>query len=274
MPELPEAQTIVNELVSEIIGKVILGIEVFDPKFVKQIKTSDIGKKIKGKSVIKVSRRGKAIIIELSQSFNLLIQLGMTGGLILLNPDQPQKYIRYQFLLSNSKVLGFRDMRKFGKIIGYHKEQPEFYPKFLKSLGPEPFSEDFSEKYLLLKKKNRSLSAKDFIMDQKMVAGVGNIYACEILYAAKINPKRKTATLKKKECKRIVQYTREILNRAIKRGGTTIRDYMRLDESYGEYKEKLLVYGRENEPCVKCSTLIKRIRQSNRSTFFCPCCQK
>ena len=152
--------------------------------------------------------------------------------------------------------------------------QPETYPPFLKTLGPDPFSEQFNFSYLLEKIKKREINIKDFLLNQHLIAGIGNIYASEILFDTRIKPQRKSCSLNKIECEKIVESTRKILKKAIKAGGTTISDYKKLDGSEGKFKNELLVYGRESENCVTCQSSIQKIKQSNRSTFFCPNCQK
>lgn len=270
MPELPEVQSIVNQLIPRITGKRIRGISSGDSKFEDQIHGLDPEQNVIGKRILSVSRRGKAVIMELTGAYHLLIQLGMTGGLQVTGESRPGRYTRYRFHLSGGVNLVFRDMRKFGSIRGYAVDRPEF----LRTLGPEPLAADFSAEYLFRLKKNRRVSVKDLLMNQRVVAGIGNIYASEILYAAGIRPSRKTRTLTRPECVKVIRSARSILRRAVQCGGTTIRDYRGADDRRGEFKRELRVYGREGQPCIRCGTPVRRIRQSNRSTFFCPRCQR
>jgi formamidopyrimidine-DNA glycosylase len=274
MPELPEAQVIVNELTPVLVGRRIIRVQACDEKFARQLEKFKIFRPVRGSEIQKVKRRGKAIVLDLSGGFSLLIQLGMTGGLLFFPGGGYPSHVRYWLGLSGGSKLLFRDTRKFGKIAGYRRGEPENRPAFLKTLGPDPLSSDFHSRYLRERGKNRILSIKEFLMNQTVVAGIGNIYSSEILFAAGVDPRQPTRSLDSPAWERIVRQTRMILRRAIDAGGTTIRDYRRTDDQQGTFSSALMVYGREQQSCVRCRSVIRKIRQGNRSTFFCPGCQR
>ena len=169
-------------------------------------------------------------------------------------------------------MLRLRDPRRFGAVLWTTGDPYEH--KLLKELGPEPLGEAFSTDYLYRQTRGRSASIKSVIMNSHIVVGVGNIYACESLFIAGINPKRKAGTLSKARCERLVSAIRQILSAAIEQGGTTLRDFVREDGQPGYFKQHLYVYGRAGEPCLTCGANIRQFTQQQRSTFYCTNCQR
>lgn len=263
MPELPEVETIKNYLRKFIIGKKILDFKNLNKKQVK-IKANDvIGKKILG-----VERRGKILIIKLSNNKNLTAHLKMSGQFLYFYRNiekEKLKFARTIFKL-NRGYLVFNDVRKFGWLkIGDEETQ---------KLGIEPFSQEFNIKNLEKIFRQTKRPIKLLLMDQEKIAGIGNIYANEALFLAKINPQKPANKLTKKEIKKLKNSIIKILRKALKYEGTSSRFYLKPDRSKGKYQEKFLVYQKEGEKCLRCYNKVKRIILGGRSTFYCPDCQK
>lgn len=266
MPELPEVETTVSDL-----RKVILGLRILDvwsdlPAFQK------IKKDIVNKKIIKIERRGKNILIELSQNKSLLIHLRLTGHLLYGNPQS--KFIHLLLFLSNKKQMALVDLRKFAKVLVWPTDKLGELPE-IKKLGPEPLSPQFTfEKFqeILQKKKGR---IKTVLMDQKTISGIGNIYSDEILWEGGIHPLKKTEDLKREELKEIFQAMKKILFRAIRARGSSYIDYRDTFGRKGKYQEIQNAYGRDGKKCKKKDNgIIKKIRIGSRSAHFCPIHQK
>lgn len=294
MPELPEVETIVSDLNKEILGRKIQEVWTDFPKMIKLPKNFEQFKKeIIGKKVKKIWRRGKNIIFELegveSRSvYYLLIHQKLTGHLLLgkwkriknqwqseikgpLEDDPMNQFLHLIFWLDDDRQLALSDLRKFAKIELLDQQTLE---RELNSLGPEPLEKNFTFdrfKEILAKKKGK---IKQVLMDQTVIAGIGNIYSDEILWQAKIHPLREVAKLKEEELKKIYQATREILPKAIKLGGESISDFRRIFGERGYFDKERKVYRREGEKCSDCGTIIRRIKLAGRSAHFCPKCQK
>lgn len=282
MPELPEVETIVKELEKKVQGRTFLNTWTDSKKIFKNIIFEDFVKKIKNKKIIKIKRRGKNILFQLSDDLILLIHQKMTGHLLLgkwnkinnvwvskkFAKDKVNQSIRVIFFLDNGVEMALSDLRKFAKIELWKKEEAE---KVLKLLGPEPLEISFNDfKKLFLKKRG---IIKQVLMDQNFIVGIGNIYASDILWQAKINPQRKTETLKEEEIKNIYLSMKKILRQSIKLKGDSFSDFRTTTGEKGGYQQVARVYGKEKQKC-KCGGIIKRIKQGGRSTFFCPQCQK
>lgn len=294
MPELPEVETIVRGL-----KKVILNRKIEDvwTDFKKMIKKpadfEEFKKEIIGKKIKKVWRRGKNIIINLNQKLKnkseksiLLIHQKLTGHFLIGNwkfedgnwipltngplKEPVNRFLHLIFWLDNSKMLALSDLRKFAKIELLSKEELE---KKLKELGPEPLEKNFTfEKFKqILPKKGK---IKKILMDQKKIAGIGNIYSDEILWRAKIHPLKDVSKLNEKELKLIFKTIKEVLKRAIELGGESISDFRNIFGKKGFFDKERKVYQREGEKCNRCGAFIKRIKISERSAYFCPFCQK
>ncbi len=288
MPELPEVEVVRRSLNKYITGLKIDKIHILDSNL--RFKIPKNFKKIaEGEKIISIIRRGKYIIINLQNNKIILIHLGMTGKLFIKKNNENSAmgtsfYYEKKFLkkhnhflvnFNNSIVLIYNDVRKFGflKITSLTKLR---YDPHISILGPEPLGVHFNYKYLKFKCKKSKKNIKNFLMDQKFVAGLGNIYVNEILYLSSVNPEKLTKNLTNKNFKKIIFYTKKTLNKAIKLGGSSIRDFNSVSGKTGLYQEKFAVYGRDGKSCKKrkCQGNIKRIYISNRSTFFCRKCQK
>ena len=263
MPELPEVQTIVTELKSTVEGKIVKGIESF-----REGTIDTIGDELSVDEIITdVSRRGKYIIIKTVKNI-IVVHLRMTGKLIVDNSiPENLKHIRAVIYLSENKNIIFDDVRTFGTI--------KIYPantlvSSLDNLGVEPLSEDFNSDYLITKMKKHKSPIKNILLNQMVIAGIGNIYACEILFRSGVNPETKPHELCNKSVEKIVFETKEVLKEAIKCNGTTISDYRRVDDKQGSFQNFLQVYGKSNCPS---GHKILKIKQAGRSTYYCPVCQ-
>ncbi|MDD3292636.1 MAG: DNA-formamidopyrimidine glycosylase [Candidatus Pacebacteria bacterium] len=282
MPELPEVETIVRGLEKKVQGRTFLNVWTDSEKIFKNISFNNFTKKIKGKKVLEIKRRGKNILFELSDNLVLLIHQKITGHLLLgkwrkknntwisdrFIKDKANQFIRVIFFLDKGVQMALSDLRKFAKIELWNKNEIE---KELELLGPEPLEINFSDfEKLFLKKKG---VVKQALMDQNFIVGIGNIYASDILWEAKIDPRRKIETLNKKDLKKIYLAMLSILKESIKLKGDSFSDFRTVLGDKGGYHQVVRVYGKENEKC-KCGGIIKRIKQGGRSTFFCPKCQK
>jgi len=271
MPELPEIETIKRQLNKEIKGKKIKKVEVYFPKLVKYPlkKFKDL---VKGVKINNISRRAKLLIIELSNNYCLVIHLKLSGQIILNGQKNKQTHLIYYF--ADGMKLLHNDLRKFGFVKIVSKDKlADFFVK--EKFGPEPLFRKFTlelfRKILLKRKKSK---IKLLLMDQKFIAGIGNIYSDEILFFARVLPERRVKTLKNTEIKRIFQKIKKILPEAIKRHGTSSRDYFDAYGKKGNYVSLLKVYQRKDKPCLLCKTKIKRIKMGGRSAHFCSKCQK
>ncbi|MCX7616160.1 MAG: DNA-formamidopyrimidine glycosylase [Patescibacteria group bacterium] len=302
MPELPEVQTIVSDLRKKILGGKITGFWTNTPKIIKGVALNKFRKEILGFLILDIRRRGKNILFYLGKIQKgkrkiekvILAHQKMTGHFLIgkwkvvgkgksqkiiplikgpIAEDPFNQYIRVIFNLSGGWQLGLSDLRKFAKLTVGSVEEIE-NSKEMRSLGPEALSSEFSWRYLypLLLKKKKSI--KSVLLDQEIVAGVGNIYADEALFLAKIHPQKRASTLKIDQVKKMVQAIKKVLRKSIALRGTSIIDYRDALGRRGGYDKVRLVYGKEGLPCPSCSTPIKRIKIGQRSAHFCPRCQK
>ena len=272
MPELPEVETICRDLQKEIQGVCIEEARIYDARVVRAPSPADFIKRLRSKTVSAVSRRGKALVTALHPGGDwLVVQLMMTGQLIVCPGPQKGRYTKVVFKLSNGKYLHYNDQRLFGRlaVVADLAQIPYFA-----SLGPEPFSRQFSCAYLRQAFRNRKVPVKTLLLDHKIVAGIGNIYAAEILYDCGLNPRSLSGHLAEHEIKALWTSTRRILRRAVRARGTSMYSYRDAEGQPGGFKDLLKVYGRDAQGCYQCGHLIQRIVQSGRSTFFCPTCQR
>lgn len=267
MPELPEVETIKRDLEKKIVGKKIIEACVYNPKIIRGPSLVKFKKGLSGVRVNRILRRAKVLILELSNAKSLVIHLKMTGQLIY--PGLKNKAVRVTFRLSNGEDLDFNDQRLFAEIRLLDDWRKL---KFIQSLGPEP--KDLNLKNFQDMLSNKNTRIKPLLMDQKFISGIGNIYAAEILFRAKINPERKASGLSSKEKRVLFDSIQDILADAIRLGGSSVDDYVRLSGEKGGYKKYHKVYGRENKPCFICKALIKRTALGGRGTYFCPKCQR
>lgn len=263
MPELPEVQTIITGLNRRVLGKEIHEITELRPgTIIQQMPITIFG------NISSISRKGKYIILQTSVGIKLIIHLRMTGKLIYeIDLKKTAKHSRAEIIFSDKTKLIFNDIRTFGKI-QIMKENEEI--KALQNLGVEPLSPEFDEKYLKDKLKTKKAPIKNIMLDQRVLAGLGNIYVAEILFRCKIDPRTSGDKLKAAQIKAIVLQTKTVLQEAIKHNGTTISDYRSVEDKSGEFQNFLKVYGKQT---CECGAEILKIKQAGRSTYFCPKCQ-
>jgi formamidopyrimidine-DNA glycosylase len=226
---------------------------------------------VAGQKILRVGRRAKYLLIDL-ESGTLLLHLGMSGSLRVLPADAPrQLHDHVDIVLDSGQTLRFNDPRRFGSL--HFTGDPEAHP-LLVALAPEPFDAAFGPEYLFRITRHRRVAIKQLLMNSRLVVGVGNIYASEALFRAQVRPRREARSLSRAEAARLARAVRTVLGAAIRVGGTTLRDYVRADGTPGYFRQKLYVYERAGEACRKCGTLVKQLTQGQRSTYFCPTCQK
>lgn len=270
MPELPEVETTKEGIKPHLEGQIITQVIVRNAKL-RQPVSEQLPHSCYGQKIRAVTRRAKYIIISLSQGY-LLIHLGMSGHLRVLPASAPaQKHDHIDILLSNDKLLRYCDPRRFGLVL-YFNDAPEAQP-MLSHLGPEPLTEAFHQDYLQQKIKNKKQPIKSLIMDNHVVVGVGNIYAAESLFLAKIHPLSAAQALTASHCERLTQAIKSTLAQAIEAGGTTLKDFYGFDGQPGYFKLSLQVYGRKQQPCFSCASLIETVVISGRHSAYCPQCQ-
>lgn len=274
MPELPEVETVVRSLRPHITGRAIEFVATSGLKLRKSIDLSKLKRLCKNTHIKSITRQGKYILITLDSAAILLIHLGMTGRLVMAQASQERpKHTHVVFGLSDGKELRFIDARRFGLVGGYRKDEA-LKVEELQGLGVDPLSRAFTAAKLAQELAGSRRVVKDFLLDQRHVAGLGNIYVCEALFHAGISPQRTAGDLKKDEIIRLHTAVVEILRQAVARRGTTLRDYVDGDGRPGEQQSHLSVYGRTGKPCIVCQEKIHRLVQGARSTFFCPTCQR
>ena len=279
MPELPEVEIIKNNLSDYLVDRTFHSIEVFTNKLRYKI-PHNLAESIKNQRVTNISRIAKYIIVGLDNDYSLLIHLGMTGN-FLINAQKmghnDNKHVRLRFKMSDQSEIDYVDIRKFGffKLINPQKVEIK---KLKAELGPGALSDEFDTKYLQESLKNRVTNIKSALLNQKIVGGIGNIYASEALFRAKISPMMESRTVAKNKIKTgdLISSIKFILHDAIKVGGSTIRDHKNLKGESGYFQYKFNVYNRENMTCnnQNCNAKIKKIVQTGRSTFYCTKCQK
>ena len=287
MPELPEVEIVKQSLSQNIQQKKIQKVIIKNRNLRFKI-PSKFEQLLKNKLIIKVSRFSKYLIFNFSDRSFCLVHLGMSGTIHLIKKNNlnnftntsfynssnlPKKHNHVEIQLKNLKMI-YNDPRRFG-FFRYIKNEQEQKKKF-EHLGPEPFFKEFNLKYLMNYFKNKKKDIKSFLLDQKFVSGIGNIYASEILFLCKINPKKEAFKLTKKEGKKIISFSKIVLNQAIKKGGSSIRDFKNILGENGNYQKEFKVYQKESGNCPrnKCKGKIKKIVVAKRSTFYCNICQK
>jgi len=269
MPELPEVETTRRGLDPHVAGKRIVTFTVHEPRLRWPV-PDDLPAKLAGQRITGTARRAKYLLLEL-ESGTLLLHLGMSGSLRVLPADTPRlAHDHYDLLLESGNTLRFNDPRRFGSL-HYTSDDPRRHP-LLARLAPEPFSAEFDAAYMWRITRRRRTSIKQVIMNSRLVVGVGNIYASEALFRARIRPRRRAQSLTRQEAARLVKAVRAVLSHAIKVGGTTLRDYVGVDGEPGYFRQKLYAY--ERQKCRVCGTSIRRLTQQGRSTYYCPDCQK
>ncbi len=265
MPELPEVETIKRELEKAILGKKIMEVCVHNPAVIREPAVDKFKKGLEGVTIKNILRKAKVLILELSNGKSLVIHLKMTGQLVY--PGDGKKS-RVGFRLSDGKTLDFNDQRLFGELRLLNDWRTL---KFIQGLGPEPFdlTEEEFKKMLAAKK----TKIKPLLMDQTFISGIGNLYAAEALFRARIHPARPAQSLSDKEKENLFKEIKDTLNEAIQHRGSSIDQYVQVSGRPGDYAKYHKAYGREGKPCLVCKTSIKRISLGGRGTYFCPKCQ-
>ncbi len=270
MPELPEVETVVRELKGSIEHKTIRSCAILRDSYLRGGDAGEFVKRVSGRKIESVTRRGKYILWDLGDG-GVMSHLGMTGKYIRaeMGSDYPKHTVAVFGFGGFEMILN--DVRRFGRLKFFELDT---LPEEVLKLGVEPFSDEFTAKYLFDRFKNRKRAVKEVLLDQAILAGLGNIYVSEILFRAKIHPLKPAGKISRKKLADIAKHTREILTEAIRHNGTTISDYKRVDDKSGEFQNFLAVYGKEGEECRNCGTEIEKVIIGGRSSFFCGKCQK
>lgn len=273
MPELPEAETIVRGLRTTVVGKQIVRAEVVRPDILRQPRRRFVTR-LKNRRIAGIGRRGKNVVLELDASLFLAVNLGMTGKLLPF-PTLPRGHARpshpaIRFRFTDGGVLVFDDTRRFGTVEALTADE---WSERSSRMGPEPLDPGFSADDLFSGLQRSRSPARSWLLDQRRIAGVGNIYASEALHLAGVRPSTPANRITAAQAEKLHRGVQHVLTQAISAGGTTIRDYTNTDGDRGEFSSQLLVYGREGRPCHACGTDVVRTVISNRSAFHCPQCQ-
>ena len=289
MPELPEVEVVKRSLVNKIQNSIVKAVKINDGRLRYRVDKNKI-KKIIGLRIQKITRRSKFLLFYLSNNTVMLVHLGMTGKFFIINQentkyktsfyydineDKDEKHDRVIFNLSRNQKLIYNDVRKFG-FIKFIKKINLDQNLHLKNLGPEPLQKRFNLSYFKQYIINKNRTIKDILMDQKFISGLGNIYVNETLFFSGIKPTKKVKNLSESEIKKIIKFTKRILNKAIILGGSSIKNFSSDNGKKGLFQQYFRVYGKKGNKCSKknCSSIIIKIVISNRSTFYCNKCQK
>jgi formamidopyrimidine-DNA glycosylase len=270
MPELPEVETVRRGLAAKMTGRRILQAEFRRPDLRRPF-PPELGLRLGGAKIEALGRRGKYILIELEGDGLLLLHLGMSGRITAGAGTAPAAAHDHVVLtLDDGTIVIFNDPRRFG-LIDYARRSEAAHHPLLAGLGPEPLGTDFTGPYLAGKLAGKMTPVKSALLDQRVVAGLGNIYACEALYRARLSPRRLAATIGRGRADRLVASIRAVLEEAIEAGGSSLRDYVQANGELGYFQHRWAVYGHEGEPCPGCTCAegVRRITQAGRSTFFC-----
>ena len=276
MPELPEVETVRRGLLPLLVGRRVVGVRVRDRRLREPIAPAALGR-LRGARVIDIRRRSKYLLVETRDEAGaertLLVHLGMTGQLWVCDRDRPARPHEHVVLaLDDGRDLRFADPRRFGMIHVLRSDRVDRHPR-LSGLGPEPLDDGLSAAALHRVTRHRRKPIKNFLMDTRSIAGIGNIYACEALHRAAVRPTRAVGRIALPAWERIVADVRAVLQDAIRAGGTTLQDFRNAEGEVGYFRIDLAVYEREGEPCRRCGAKIRRIVQAGRSSFYCPGCQ-
>ncbi len=270
MPELPEVETTRRGIEPHLAGRIVRRLLLRERRLRWPVPDA-VANGLVGLPVDRVRRRAKYLLLDNARG-SAIVHLGMSGSLRVLESAAPLRaHDHWDLLLGDGRLLRYNDPRRFGCLLW----QPagEVHP-LLAQLGPEPFDRGFDGGYLYARAHGRSGPVKHFLMDQSIVVGVGNIYAAEALFRAGIDPRRAAGRVSRARFEALTQAVKAILGHAIERGGTTLRDFLKPDGEPGYFEQELLVYGRAGEPCRVCATPVKSVRLGQRSSFYCPKCQR
>ena len=269
MPELPEVETVKETLKQLVLNSTIESVDFFYPNIIKKPSYDRFQELIKGQTINDITRRGKYLVFHLDDYY-LISHLRMEGKYFIKKDEEIEKHEHIVFNLTDGRTMRYHDVRKFGTLDLISKEIA--IDEYLSHIGPEPFSDEFNAQYLLSKAKKKNI--KGFLLDQSIVAGIGNIYVNEICFITRINPERIVNTLTLEDFERIINATRNVLNKAISLGGTTIRSYTSSLGVTGRFQNELLVHGKAGENCPECGEPISKIKVGGRGTYYCDNCQK
>ncbi|MCP5037086.1 MAG: bifunctional DNA-formamidopyrimidine glycosylase/DNA-(apurinic or apyrimidinic site) lyase [Rhodobacteraceae bacterium] len=276
MPELPEVETVRRGLLPVMEGRVIARADI-RREGLRTAFPERMADRLTGARVDALRRRSKYILADLSTGETLIIHLGMSGRMTISTGDHPdlKKHDHVVLDMESGARVTFNDPRRFGLMDMFATNCLQAHP-LLVNIGPEPLGNQFNDAVLIRALKGRSTPIKSALLDQKTVAGLGNIYVCEVLLRAGMNPKRKAGQISAKRAAALVPIIRDVLSEAIANGGSSLKDYRQADGELGYFQHAFRVYGREGEPCLSdgCGGKITRITQSGRSTFYCPQCQR
>ena len=269
MPELPEVETSRRGIEPHIIDTRVSRVLIRN-RSLRWPVSRDVDRNLPGQTISSVTRRAKYLLIN-TKNGSAILHLGMSGSVFIVDRDTPARvHDHVDITFDSGKILRFRDPRRFGSL---HWSKQALQHKLLKSLGPEPLDDYFDGDYLWAQSRGRSVSIKQFIMNAKIVVGVGNIYASESLFLAGINPKRTAGRVSRSRYQKLAAVIKDVLGKAIKAGGTTLRNFYGGDGKPGYFAQQLEVYGRDGEHCHYCNSMIGSIIQGQRSTFYCKQCQ-
>jgi formamidopyrimidine-DNA glycosylase len=277
MPELPEVESLRRILHRSAVGRTIKNARINEPRLRRRI-SADFAATLGGRRIEDIARRAKYLVVSLSGDLTMLTHLGMSGswthrGDGFDTEDFDPRHDHVVLALDDGTSLVYNDPRRFGLMKAVPTEKLGTLTE-LKDLGPEPLSREFNADYFASKARGKKVAIKNLLMDQRIVAGVGNIYASEILFVAKVRPTRRAGRVTRVELEKIVAATPRILRAAIGSRGTTFRSYRDSRGQPGRFAERLQVYGREGKPCFVCSTPIRNVVVSQRASFYCPKCQR
>jgi formamidopyrimidine-DNA glycosylase len=273
MPELPEIETIRRQLAPHLEGRRLEALEVLDPRWSRPAEPGALEDAVRGRRIERVWRRGKYLVLELEDDVHLVMHLRMTGNLLLARDGAERPYLRARLALDSGESVLFVDVRRFGTgavLLGSDARDAYFDAR----LGVEPLSPDFTTGALRALARGRRAPVKAFLLTQERLAGVGNIYADEALFRARIHPLRPVGTLKRAQIEALRDAVVESLEAGIDAKGATIDDFRNADGAEGRFQDEFLVYGREGEPCVRCGTPIRKLRAAGRGTYVCESCQR
>ncbi len=270
MPELPEVETTRRGIAPHVLNKTIRQVVVRQSSLRWPV-SPELGQVLTGSAITDVTRRAKYLLFE-TPTGHMMVHLGMSGSLRITAPGTPlKKHDHVDIVFADDTCLRYHDPRRFGSIFWLPAGQSH---ELLHDLGPEPLTDEFDAAYLYERARGRKVSVKLFVMNARIVVGVGNIYANEALFAAGIRPDRSASRISLERYEKLVHEIKHVLDRSIRSGGTTLRDFVHEDGSPGYFKQRLSVYGRGNEPCVNCARPLKETRLGNRTTVFCVSCQR
>jgi formamidopyrimidine-DNA glycosylase len=271
LPELPEVETTRRGLAPFTRARRILALHLYEPRLRWPVPASLPGR-LAGQRIVGTGRRAKYLLLKL-ESGTLLLHLGMSGNVRVVPQAEPRRaHDHFDLVLDSGLALRFNDPRRFGSL-HYTEADPATHP-LLARLAPEPFATAFNADYLYEISRGRRVALKQLIMNSQLVVGVGNIYASEALFRARLRPTRAARRLTRADAARLVRAVRAVLTQAIKAGGTTLRDYLGADGAPGYFRQRLYVYERAGQRCRRCGSRIRALTQGQRSTYYCPGCQK